>query len=257
MSLPADQFGVLQDDCVLINPRLFTQAELILAERAGATRVVDEVVELDADAGTVTTRSGDTLSADRILVAVGAYTNASGLLRDLTPGPVEASVMGCTIVLLEVEDHEDVDLPAWMYADGPYGGGLITTPRQYPDGRWYLKCAGGELIEHPLTTAEEINAWVRTGGSESEIDYFRDLVARTFPDVRVGAAQLKPCLPTVHSTGLPYIDHVAERVVLATEGERGVMTGDEIGRLAAGLLSTGHWIDPLPSHLFAARYIEG
>ena len=57
-----------------------------------------------------------------------------------------------TFVLLGVhrDDGPDAaDFPGYMFASDHYGGGLVTPPRQYPDGRWYLKCAGGELVDDP------------------------------------------------------------------------------------------------------------
>lgn len=256
LRVPPTEVGVLQDDALLVNPRLITASELLLAERAGAARVEDEVTALEP-AGTGWTarlRGGATVAADRVVLAVGAHTNASGLLDPIAPGPLETSVFGCTIVLLEVEGPDAADFPGYLFSSDHFGGGLVTPPRRYPDGRWYLKCAGGELVDHPLADAEEIAAWVRSGGSASEVDFFRDLVAEVLPGVRVSGAVTKPCLPSFNASGLPYVDRVADGLVLATEGERGVMMADEIGRLAAGLAGQDRWIDPLPSHLFAARW---
>lgn len=252
------QLAVLQSDALLINPRLITAAELALAEQAGATRINDVVTALEREGSgwRATLREGEPLFANRVVVAVGAYTNASGLLGPHAPGPVDLAVMGCTIVLLEVDGPEAADFPGYMYSSAHYGGGLVTPPRQYPDGRWYLKCAGGELVDHVLTTAVEIDDWVRSGGSTSEVDWFRDFVAVSLPGVVVSRALTKPCLPTFNASGLPYIEEVADGLVLATEGERGVMMADEIGRLAAGLAGQGRWIDPLPSHLFTTRWVS-
>lgn len=256
LRVPGDQVAVLQPDALLVDPRLLTAVELLLAERGGATRVDDEVTALvrDGSRWRATLRSGEPVGADRVVVAVGAHTNASGLLAPYAPGPLATTVMGCTIVLLEVEGPEAAGFPGYMFSSPHYGGGLVTPPRQYPDGRWYLKCAGGELVDHPLTTTEEITAWVRSGGSASEAEWFRSHVAEVLPGVTVSRAVTKPCLPSFNASGLPYVDRVVDGLVLATEGERGVMMADEIGRLAAGLAGEDRWVDPLPSHLFRARW---
>ena len=255
LRIPTTDVGVLQADALLVNPRLLTEAELLLAENAGASRLEDEVTVLERSRSGwgARLRSGKQFVADRVVVAIGAYTNASGLLAPFLPAPLGTSVFGATIVLLEVEGPEAADFPGYMFSSDHYGGGLITPPRRYPDGRWYLKCAGGELVDHPLGTADEIDAWVRSGGSASEIDFFRDLVAQVLPGARVTSALTKPCLPTFNASGLPYVDRVAEGLVVATEGERGVMMADEIGRLAAGLAGQNRWIDPIPSDLFSLR----
>lgn len=256
LRLPADEVAVLQADALLVNPRLLTEAELLLAGKAGATRLEDQVTALERDGSRwrARLRGGAPVEADRVVVAVGAYTNASGLLAPYAPGRLDTHVFGCTIVLLEVDGPDAADFPGYMFSSDHHGGGLVTPPRQYPDGRWYLKCAGGELVDHPLGSADEIDAWVRTGGSAAEVDFFRDLVASALPRVRVGRALTKPCLPTFNASGLPYVDRVADGLVVATEGERGVMMADEIGRLAAGLAGQDRWVDPIPSHLFAARW---
>lgn len=254
---PEGEIAVLQTDAQLINPRLLTEAELGLAGRAGATQVDDVVVALERDRSRWRARlgNGGTVAADSVVVAMGAYTNASGLLDAHAPGPVDTAVHGCTIVLLEVEDPGAADFPGYMFSSEHYGGGLVTPPRQYPDGRSYLKCAGGELVEHRLESAEEIGDWVRSGGSAAEAGFFRDLVAEVLPQVRVGRALTKPCLPTFNASGLPYVDRVCDGLIVATEGERGVMMADEIGRLAAGLAGDDRWVDPIPSHLFSLRWV--
>lgn len=256
LRVPADQVAVLQPDAVLIDPRRFTAAQLLLAERAGAVRVDAVVTALEQEGARwrAVLRDGGTLGGDRVVVAVGAYTNASGLLEPHAPGRVATAVHGCTIVLVEVDGPDAADFPGYLYTSDHHGGGLVTPPRRYPDGRWYLKCAGGELAEHPLGSAEEIDAWVRTGGSASEAEWFRGFLAEALPGVVLGAAHTKPCLPTFNASGAPYVDRVADGLVLATEGERGVMTADELGRLAAGLAGQDRWVDPFPSQLLRARW---
>ncbi|GAA4956247.1 hypothetical protein GCM10023205_17930 [Yinghuangia aomiensis] len=54
----------------------------------------------------------------------------------------------------------------------------------------------------------------------------------------------------------PYIDVVDDGLVVATEGERGVMAADEIGRLTADLAATGGWRDGLPQELFTVRWLD-
>jgi sarcosine oxidase len=256
LRVPGNQVGLLQPDAVLINPRALTAAELRLARAAGATRVEDVVTALEPRGAGWRARlaGGGIVQADRVVVAVGAYANPSGLLAPHAPGSLATATFGCTVVLLEVDGPGASDFPGYMFSSSHYGGGLVTPPRRYPDGRWYLKCAGGELVDHPLATTEEITAWVLSGGSASEVDWFCAYVAEILPGVRVGRALSKPCLPTFNASGLPYIDRVADGLVVATEGERGVMMADEIGRLAAGLAGQDRWVDPLPSQLFSARW---
>ncbi|MFF7251054.1 hypothetical protein ACFZBU_45205 [Embleya sp. NPDC008237] len=69
-----------------------------------------------------------------------------------------------------------------------------------------------------------------------------------------GAAHTRPCLVSANHSLHPYIDAVEEGLVVATEGERGVMAADEIG--TARLAATGEWRDGLPQELFTARWLD-
>lgn len=254
MRFADDLIGALQPDAIIVNPRRLVQAEFVLAERAGARRVRDVITALESSVNGVelSTASGDRAVFDQVVVATGSGTNASGLL----PRRLDTEVYGATIVLLEVDGPDVVDMPAWMYLDAHFGGGLITPPSRYPDGRWYLKCASGQLLANPLRSAEQIAAWVSTGGEASELDYFRDFVERSLPGVAIRSGRTWPCLPSINATSVPYIDRVDERVTVVLEGERGVMMADEIGRLGALLAVTGEWRDSLDHAEVAARWAD-
>lgn len=135
-------------------------------------------------------------------------------------------------------------------------GGVVMSPVRYPDGRWYLKVAGSSVRKTPLGSAEEIAAWVRTGGNAGDIDEALAVLADLLPGVWLGEAHTRPCLVCATSTNHPYIDRVDNRTVLAVEGERGVMAADEIGRLTADLAAAGRWTDPLPHDVFRARWAQ-
>ncbi len=248
------QVGALQSDAFVVNPRQLVRAELALAGVAGAVRHLDLVTRIETGATGVvlTLADGAEHRFDKVMVATGSGTNAGALL----PRKVDTVVYGTTIVLLEVDGPDVVDMPAWMYLDKHFGGGLITPPTQYPDGRWYLKCASGQLLTNPLHSAEEIREWVGTGGEQSELDYFREFVADRMPAVEVRGGHTWPCLPSINATSVPYIDLVDPKVGLVVEGERGVMMADEIGRLGAGLLLTGTWQDPLDHGEVAVRWAD-
>lgn len=254
MRFADDLIGALQPDAIIVNPRRLVQAELTLAAKAGARRITESVTSLETRGGgaSVGTADGDRARFDQVVVATGSGTNASGLLART----LDTEVYGATIVLLEVDGPDVVDMPAWMYLDAHFGGGLITPPSRYPDGRWYLKCASGQLLANPLRSAAEITAWVQTGGEASELDYFREFVGRSLPGVAIRSGRTWPCLPSINATSVPYIDRVDERVTVVLEGERGVMMADEIGRLGAALAVDGGWSDPLDHAEVAARWVD-
>ena len=252
LQIPPKQVGVCQDDAIVVNPRALVRAELALAETAGARRVVDEVVSLSTQSEGIVARtaSGEEIRAAGAVVATGAATNALGLL----PRRMQTSVFGATMVLFAVDPAAVPHFPTLMYISEHFGGGIVIPPVQYPDGRWYIKCASGELVSRPLQTRSDIAAWASSGGNPDEIDYFRVLVPDFLPGVELGEAITKPCLVGMTADGGSYVDHVDERTVVVYDGQRGVMMADELGRLAADLIRTGQWTDALPRQLFRVRW---
>lgn len=258
LCFPPGHEAVRQRDAAIINPRALVRAELAAAVAAGAELVRDEVVEIvsTSDGVEVRGQSGTTWSAGRVVVAVGAATNASGLLDRTLLIPT----FGATVVLAEVAGPGAVDMPTMMMVKARGGeaifGGIVMAPVEYPDGRWYLKVSGSSLLANPLDTREEIAAWVRTGGRAEDIDETRELLAELLPDVEFLDFRVRPCLVCATSTDRPYIDWADERTLVLIEGERGVMAADEIGRLASGMALSGAWSDTLPHEVFAAVWAE-
>ncbi|MFI0352865.1 NAD(P)/FAD-dependent oxidoreductase [Actinomadura sp. 9N407] len=250
--------ALVQRDAFILNPRRLVEAELAAATAAGATLAREEVVRTEkVDGGVrVTARSGASWLAERVVLATGAASNATGLL----PRPLLMPTYGATIVLVEVDGPDAIDMPATMYlkyrdASAVFGG-IVMPPLRYPDGKWYVKVAGSSLLHNPLDTAEEIGAWVRTGGRREDIGEALAVLSDLMPGQKFGPARTRPCMVSATPTERPYIDMVDERTVIAVEGERGAMAADEIGRLTAGLAVHGRWKDSIPHEVFQARWAE-
>ncbi|WP_010542191.1 NAD(P)/FAD-dependent oxidoreductase [Dietzia alimentaria] len=252
--------GVVQRDAAILNPRELVRAELAVATAAGVTLVRDEAVSLeraenDDDGVLVVGKSSDTWRADKVVLATGAATNATGLL----PRRLQMQTYGATVVLVEVDDPATVDMPAMMYlkfADGQLRfGGIVMSPLRYPDGKWYIKVSGNSLLDTPLESSDEIAEWVRTGGRTADIDDTYELLAELMPDQKLGPALTRPCTVCDTPTGLPYRDRVHDRVTVVVEGERGAMAADELGRLTAEYTLAGQWRDGIPHEVFRARWV--
>ncbi|MBM9838142.1 FAD-binding oxidoreductase [Rhodococcus hoagii] len=250
--------GIVQRDAFIVNPRELVRAELAAALENGAVLIRDVVsgVERTGGGAIVSTRSGETWCAGQVVVATGAATNVSGLLDR----PLDTRTYGATVVLVEVADPAEFDIPAMMYLKAAGGqvefGGIVMSPLQYPDGRWYLKCSGRSLLDNPLESADAIARWVRTGGRQEDLRETLDLLTELLPGKTLGPAHTRPCMVCETPTGLPYIDRVDQHMIVAIEGERGAMAADEIGRLAAGLAINGGWTDGIPHAAFHARWAE-
>lgn len=247
-----------QRDADILNPRALVRAELAAAVTAGVDLVRDEVVSLGhlGDGVELHGAGGSVWTADRAVLAVGAATNASGLLAR----PLVTPTFGATVVLAEVEGPDAVEMPTMMMVKAREGetvfGGIVMAPVEYPDGRWYLKVSGSSLLANPLDSREEIAAWVRTGGDVRDVDETRDLLAELLPETTFRDFRVRPCLVCATATDRPYIDWVDERTVVLVEGERGAMAADEIGRLASGMALSGRWTDTIPHEVFAAVWAE-
>ncbi|MEO3781786.1 FAD-dependent oxidoreductase [Actinocorallia sp. B10E7] len=264
LTLEPGHVALVQRDAFILNPRALVRAELAAATEAGAVLVRDEVagVEKEDDGVRVTTRSGASWRAGRVVLATGASSNATGLL----PRPLLTPTFGATAVLVEVTDPDAVQMPTMMYLkrrgeEVPFGG-VVMAPRPYSDGKWYVKVAGGSLLNTPLDSHEEIAAFVRTGGRKEDIDEAYEVLRELLPGREFGAARTWPGIVCATPTERPYIDWADEggedgrRIVVAVEGERGAMAADEIGRLAAELAVNGRWKDTVPHEVFKARWTE-
>ncbi|OLT23261.1 sarcosine oxidase [Actinomadura sp. CNU-125] len=251
--------AVVQRDAAILNPRRLVRAELAAAtSAAGADLVRDEVVRTERahDGVRVTARSGASWTAGRVVLATGAASNATGLL----PRPLLMPTFGATVVLVAVDGPDALDMPAMMYLKQRDArtvfGGIVMSPLRYPDGEWYVKVSGRSLLDTPLDTAEEIGAWVRTGGRQEDIGEALAVLRDLMPGREFGPARTRPCLVSATPTERPYIDLVDERTVIAVEGERGAMAADEIGRLTAELAVHGRWKDSIPHEVFRAQWGE-
>lgn len=250
--------AVRERGAYILNPRGLVQAELTAARAAGAVVVRDEVVATEARAGSVelTSASGDTWGASKVVLATGAATNATGLLDR----PLVTPTFGATVVLAEVAGPEAVRMPTMMMMKARGGrivfGGIVMAPVEYPDGRWYVKVSGSSLLANPLDGRDQIARWVRTGGNLGDLDETRVLLHELLPDVEFLSMRTRSCLVCATSTDRPYIDWADERTVVLVEGERGAMAADEIGRLGAQLALDGQWRDTVPQEAFAAHWAE-
>lgn len=248
--------AVREQGAFILNPRALVQAELAAASEFGTTLVRDEAVACKhiGNGVRLSLATSGSVMAEKVVMATGAATNATGLLerRLVTP------TYGATVVLAEVAGPDAVSMPTMMMMKVHKGevvfGGIVMAPVEYPDGRWYLKVSGSSLLANPLDGREEIAAWVRTGGNPADLDETRELLAELLPGVDILSMRTRPCLVCATPSDRPYIDWADDRTVVLVEGERGAMAADEIGRLAAELALTGQWRDSIPHSVFAAEW---
>lgn len=241
-----------------VDPRRMLDANLRVAHAHGAAIVRRELASLDAlsEGGfRLTTRDGGTARAERVVLAAGPHTDE--LWPDLPPLEVRAE----TVVLATLDDEEHqrlAGLPsvlARLRAHPAYADLYLVPPTRYPDGSVRLKLGATSEPYRRLPTGESRRAWMRGGDHEAELGPLRELVEELVPGVRALAWETRPCLITETPTDLPYLDHVADGLVLASGGNGyAAKSANALGAVAARLALEGTWSDPdLDPARFAAR----
>jgi sarcosine oxidase len=247
--------GLRQPEGLIINPRRFVAAQQALFTAAGGERIRDRAVSLSEDTSgvIVETASRGHIQARKVVVAAGAYINLDRLL----PRQLEFTILGLTVPLARVAE-DTKRFPTLMYSDVvsdvPFSG-LIVPPIRYPDGHVYIKSAGGVSIDVLKDDRDEVESWLHAGGDQDGARAFQPVLEQLVPGLVVEDIVARPCLVTMNHATTPYIGHVSDRTVVATEGDHGVTIGDEIGRLAANLTRSGEWTDSLPEALFTPRFV--
>ncbi len=225
-----------------ISPRKFVAAQNLLAEKAGAEiiRKVAVSVREQGGRGVVETADGETLTADRVLVAAGGFSIQEGLL----PQPLEMTVYARTVVFFEVDEEEAARLsgmPSMInHAPNISESTYMLPPIQYPDGKFYLKI-GGDPVDIAVEGGQAIADWFRNGPGP---DVAKQLVARMkalVPSLKIRSTDAKPCVVSYAHSGYPMIGWTGSpHIAVATAGSgAAAKSSDEIGRLGAELLAEG------------------
>ncbi|MCH2412939.1 MAG: FAD-dependent oxidoreductase [Acidimicrobiales bacterium] len=220
-----------------------------------ATLVADDVVALKRRPGAIelATRGGETLRAERVLVATGGFTNASRMLERR----LALSLHGVTVVLVEAPSEPRPEIPSVTFVVGGKAGprtGFAMPPLRYPDGRYYIKGATASSVDSLLDDGGLV-PWYRGAGAREDGPQLVALLREVLPSFVPGEVRTLPCMVAYTPSGLPYVDRVDERVGIAVGGNAcGVMTSDELGRLAAAMMRDAPWTGPLGAELFSARF---
>ena len=260
LAFPDDCYGFIEHvPAGYINPRELIRAQLAVASRHGATIVRDTVVEIrrGGDFVTVVTGGGQTYEARKVLLSMGAY--ARGF--DVLPRRLALRVKSETTLLARLGEREAARLAgmpsvAYELDAPPIDSIYMLPPIRYPDGHFYIKMGCNTQADTYLSTAGEMNQWVRAGESDTARSAMIDALRAIIPGLDASSFQTKRCLITYTPTVWPYIDQVdEERIFVATGGNgMGAKASDAIGKLAAALMVHGQWTDALDPACFRAIY---
>lgn len=219
-----------------INPRELIRAQLVLAELAGAAIVAgsaDRLAPSRRGSGFEVQGRFGTVTADRVLVATGPYGG------ELVGVELDFEVRLRTTVRVDMGPAPE--MPSLIIHPVPnttIGDIYWVPPVLYPDGRTLFKI-GGDLVEARLaSTAAEINSWFTGPGDSTEADALFETARALLPTKAFRSWDTVPCAVTKSASEYPYIDWVDDGVAVAVSGcGAAAKSCDEIGRLAAGLIS--------------------
>lgn len=247
LNVPTDSEGLYEGDRAgHLSPRALVRAQTkaaglrgveIVAAEARAIRPVSGGVEVDL-------ATGDTLRAERVLVATGAFTDACGL----SPKALNLRVFGRTVVLARIEGDVGNDLRGMPTMGHAETGAYILPPIRYPDGQSYLKIGIGSTGDADLRSRADLAAWFKGKGSPDNQRDFRAFLTALIPPLeRCPVWHTDTCAVAWTATGLPYIDFVHDdRIAVAVGGNgKGAKSSDDWGWVAAHLIAGRDWDHPV------------
>lgn len=230
-----------------VDPRRMVAAQLACARADGAEVVTATVVSVasTSDGWRLQLADGGVLHAATVVVAGGPHTDELEGLPPLPPMTVRAEAV-VTGALDATEQARLAGLPSVLAPvdDAVFEDVYLVPPTDYPDGSVRIKLGATRRTKIVVPDGASRRAWMRGDAHVRELDALRRLTEALVPGLRVERWETKPCLITGTPTGLPYVDHLADGLVLAAgcNGYAG-KSGDAIGALAASLALDGRWTD--------------
>lgn len=240
-----------------VNPRQVVQAQLTIARQQDAAIISEAVTAFKTTAAgvAITMTSGQTVQAQKVLIAAGAY---SGWLLGR---PLDLRRKAVTVLLAALSPVEAARLralPSIIYRldQHPVLASIYSLPPiVYPDGKTYLKIGGTLRTPRYLQSAEETRDWFHTDGNPIEAEALREVLFAMIPKLTATTLQTKPCVVTYTAHDRPYVDQIDDRVFIAAGGcGSAAKSSNEIGRMGALLVEQGQWAYDLPAENFVARY---
>lgn len=229
-----------------VSPRNLVAAQTRLTELAGGTVIRQEAEAIRQKDGyaEIALGNGDVVTAAKVLVAAGGFSNKTGLL----PDRLDLNVYGRTVTFFEVDEAEAERLsamPSLIYEPEDVMLGIyMLPPIRYPNGKFYLKI-GGDTVDIPLAEETDVRAWFRTPGDAETREHLIHNVGDLVPGLKHVSVHTESCVTSYTPTGYPAIGWTSEPSLAVMAGGCGAAakSSDEIGRLGAELLLHGRIIE--------------
>lgn len=241
-----------------VSPRNLVSAQTRLTELAGGTVIRQQVKALNDrdDHVKIVTADGQVVTASKVLVAAGGFTNRKGLL----PDSLDLNVYGRTVTFFEVDEAEAERLsamPSMIFEPEDIMAGIyMLPPIRYPDGKFYLKI-GGDTVDIPLETEADVRNWFKTPGDADAREHLIRNMGDLVPGLKISGIHTESCVTSYTPTGYPAIGWTSAPSIAVMAGGCGAAakSSDEIGRLGAELLLHGRIIDQAYRADFEPRFL--
>ena len=237
-----------------IDPRKMLEAQLAIAKKHGAEIIRQTVTSITRQTRGYSIALGETrITADRVLVCAGAFSNFNQLL----PAALKMTIHAETQCLAQLDASEQAQLsaiPAMIYFlenQQPPDYVYTVPPTAYPDGNVYFKMGGDREASHTFEALSDVIEWFHSTGGKEAFEYYRQATADLIPGLNAGAWVSKPCVITNTVTGRPYIGKIDDGLYVTTGGcGTAAKSADELGRLGALLTATEETDAAYPSEAF-------
>ena len=242
---PGETVGYQSRYAGRINPRSYVAAMSARAVSLGAEMIDDHAVEMAVrgDGVHIKTAAGRDITADRVLVATGAY----GTFDNLLPVLVPLHVRGRTIVMIPVDNAALAELEGMPSVGCHPGERRVRTywhpPVRYPDGQTYLKIGGGPEGPERIASMDELNRWLRSGGDPVMADAYSKELKRMMPGLDQAGSLTAACVTSETHSLRPYAEAIGDgKLVVLTGGNgHGAKAADALGEIGASLILNKPW----------------
>lgn len=239
-----------------INPRLFIDAQLRIAQDNRANVVRETVISVKRNGAhiVVKTDHGSEHLGKKVLITAGAFSNCNNLIEQ----ELAVKAVARTVLLAKLSSESVkrlATMPSILF-NAPEGTSIYALPPvQYPNGSFYVKIGSG-IVDANLQSLEQFQAFFGGVGSTSTAKFLQGILESLLPDVSPLSYLTAPCVVAKTETDRPYIDTILpSQVFVATGGcGKAAKSSDEIGRLAASLVLQEKWHDELEAAAFKSHF---
>jgi sarcosine oxidase len=209
--------------------------------------IYEVVTRIDKSKGLwkVKTSIGGEYSAEKVLIAAGAFTN----FKNLLPRKLDFQNKSEVVILTQLSETDYgrlKNMPSLLYEikTDEFDGIYLTAPTMDQSGNYVMKMGLNQKIDSDLNNQTDMNDWFARDSYEPFSRVLEREIRKLFPNILPIRTSLKPCVISRTKTENPYIGE-AEEGLFVLHGCNGysAMSSDAQGRQTAALIAKGKFDD--------------